>query len=181
MRMRGFLIGFATAVLALAGVVFLGGWYGLLPTTATVAPPGWETAFARHALHAAAARHAGHLPNPIMPTEGNLRAGMKLFRGDCAGCHGSPDQKDQSIGLYPPPTQFATHPPTLPEWQLFWIVRNGVRYSGMFTWGGQWGKDSSGRDVSDEKIWTVVTFLHHLDSLPPSVAAAWNAKQPGEP
>jgi hypothetical protein len=31
-------------------------------------------------------------------------------------------------------------------------------------------------DVSDEKIWTAVTFLKHLDSLRPAVAAEWNKK-----
>jgi hypothetical protein len=55
-------------------------------------------------------------------------------------------------------------------------VKNGVRYSGMFAWDGQWGKDSTGKDVTDQKIWTTVTFLKHLDSLPPSVAAAWHTK-----
>jgi len=168
--------GLATGVVTVPATVFIAGWLGLLPTQATSDPPAWETAFARHALHAAATRRAVHLTNPVIPTEANLRAGMKLFRGDCAGCHGSPTSAGQSSGLYPDPPQFVSHPPTLPEWQLFWIVKYGVRYSGMFAWDGQWGKDSNGRDVSDEKIWSVVTFLHRLDSLPPAVAAEWRAK-----
>ena len=28
--------------------------------------------------------------NPIPPTEANLMAGLKIFEGDCAGCHGTP-------------------------------------------------------------------------------------------
>jgi hypothetical protein len=59
---------------------------------------------------------------------------------------------------------------------LFWIVQGGVRYSGMFGWAGQFGKDASGKDVSDERIWTAVTFLTHLDSLPPMVDAEWRKK-----
>jgi hypothetical protein len=51
-----------------------------------------------------------------------------------------------------------------------------VRYSGMFGWAGQFGKDASGKDVSDERIWTAVTFLTHLDSLPPMVDAEWRKK-----
>jgi hypothetical protein len=46
----------------------------------------------------------------------------------------------------------------------------------MFWWEGSWGKDASGKDISDEKIWTVVTFLKHIDSLPPAVAAEWHKK-----
>jgi thiosulfate dehydrogenase len=164
--MRRFILGFAAGLATLPAMVLVAGLFGLLPTRSTATPPAWETAFARHALHAAAASHAPHLRNPVPPTESTLRAGMKFFRDQCAGCHGLPG-KDNSVGLYPDPPHFASHPPTLPDWQLYWIVKNGVRYSGMFAWDNE---------AADEKIWTVVTFLSHLDSLPPSVAAEWKAR-----
>jgi mono/diheme cytochrome c family protein len=164
--MRLFLLGLAAGLITLPAILFISGVLGWLPTGANATPSAWETAFARHALHAAAATHAPHLRNPVAPTDSNLRAGMKFFRGDCEGCHGSPVRQNDSVGLYPAPPHFASHPPRLPDWQLYWIVKNGVRYSGMFAWDGQ---------VADEKIWTVVTFLRHLDSLPPSVAADWRA------
>ena len=107
----GFALGLVAGVVTVPAVVFIAGWFGLLPTRATAVPPAWETAFARHALHAAATRRAAHLQNPVMPTEANLRAGMKLFRGDCAGCHGSPTSEGDPVGLYPEPPRFATHPP----------------------------------------------------------------------
>jgi mono/diheme cytochrome c family protein len=175
--MRRFWLGFGGGLVAVPVVLFVSGWFGLLPTSAIPAPSAWETAFARHALHAAA-RRADHLQNPVKATEANLRTGMKLFKDDCAGCHGSPAALEDSIPLYPRPPRLVAHPPKLPEWQLFWIVKHGVRYSGMFAWDGQWGKDSSGRAVSDEKIWTIVAFLHRLDSLPPAVTAEWRAKPP---
>jgi mono/diheme cytochrome c family protein len=129
------------------------------------------------ALAAAAARHAPHLSDPIAPTEANLLVGVKRCKDDCAGCHGSAAQLvDTGVGLYRDAPHFAKWPPREPDWQLFWIVKNGVRYSGMFAWDGQWGKDSTGKDVTDQKIWTTVTFLKHLDALPPSVAAEWHTK-----
>ena len=137
--MRNFIVGFTAGLATIPAVLFVLGLLGALPTRSTATPPAWETAFARHALHAAAAVHAPHLQNPVAPTDSTL---------------------------YPTPPRFATHPPTLPDWQLFWIVKNGVRYSGMFAWDNE---------AADEKIWTVVTVLHHLDSLPPSVAAEWKA------
>jgi mono/diheme cytochrome c family protein len=100
--------------------------------------------------------------------------GMKLFKSDCAGCHGTPNtasENEANVILYPNAPQFVLHPPRKPEHQLFWIVKRGVRHSGMFAWGGQFAPDSSGKDVSDEKIWTAVTFLTHLGSLPPAVDA----------
>ena len=53
---------------------------------------------------------------------------------------------------------------------MFWIVKHGVRYTGMGAWEGE---------MSDENIWMVVTFLNHLPNLPPEVQAEWRAQ--GQP
>jgi thiosulfate dehydrogenase len=177
--MRKFLLGFLVGILAIPMGAFVAAWMGWLPTNANATPGALEKAFMHLALDRAAARKAPHLANPIAPTEENLMAGMKLFKGDCAGCHGEPSDaaKREAEGiLYPSPPVFALHPPSKPDYQLFWIIKGGVRYSGMFWWEGQFGKDASGKDVSDEKIWTAVTFLRHIDSLPPAVAAEWKKK-----
>lgn len=177
--MRKFLLGLVVGILALPTCAFAVAWLGWLPTSAHAKPSALERAFAHLALDSAAARQAPHLANPIAPTEENLMAGMKLFKGDCAGCHGQPSNsasREAEGILYPSPPVFALHPPRKPDYQLFWIIKNGVRYSGMFWWDGSFGKDASGKDISDEKIWTAVTFLTHLDSLPPAVAAEWNKK-----
>jgi mono/diheme cytochrome c family protein len=165
--MRQFLLGLVIGVAILPVTIFIAGSFGWLATNSTATPPAWETSFARHALHAAAASHAPRLHNPVMVNDSTLRAGMKFFRDQCAGCHGTPG-REEPVGLYPEPPKFASHSPTLPDWQMFWIVEKGVRYSGMFAWRGQ--------GVDDEKIWTVVTFLHHLDSLPPDIAAEWRKR-----
>src|SRR5579863_4697388 len=120
--MRLFTFGFAGGVLSVPAVVLIGGWLGLLPTRATTTPPAWETAFARHALHVAAARQGRQLRDPVPPTEANLREGMKIFRGDCAGCHGSPTMTGAQGFLYPSPPDFSRHPPPLSAHQLSWIV-----------------------------------------------------------
>lgn len=176
--MRKFALGLVTGLLIIPVGAVLVAWLGFMPTIAKARPPAWEGRFAHMALMAAAARRAPQLTNPIPPTEANLLKGVKLFKGDCAGCHGSAAVTvDTSVGLYPDAPHFAKHHPRAPDWQLFWIVKNGVRYSGMFSWDGQWGKDSiTGKDSTDEKIWTTVTFLKHLDSLPPSVDAEWHKK-----
>jgi mono/diheme cytochrome c family protein len=179
--MRKFLLGFVVGIVTLPAGAFAAAWLGWLPTNANATPTALEQAFAHLALDRAAARRAPHLANPIAPTEENLMAGVKLFKGDCAGCHGDPnngEKRESENFLYPSPTVFALHPPRKPDYQLFWIIKNGVRYSGMFKWDGEFGKDASGKDISDEKIWTAVTFLTHLDSLPPAVAAEWHKKGP---
>jgi thiosulfate dehydrogenase len=177
--MRKFLLGFAFGLLALPLAVISVARLGLLPINANASPSNLETSFAQMALDASAARHAPHLSDPIVPSEENLMAGLKLFKNDCAGCHGTPNtarENEANVNLYPNAPQFALHPPRKPDYQLFWIVKGGVRYSGMFAWAGQFAPDASGKDVSDEKIWSAVTFLTHLDSLPPAVDAEWHKK-----
>ena len=61
--------------------------------------------------------------------------------------------------------QFAQNAPGRPDWQMFWIVKHGVRYSGMAAWDGE---------IPDEKIWQMVTFLSRLRNLPPDVEADWH-------
>jgi mono/diheme cytochrome c family protein len=173
------LVGFLAGLLALPIGVLIAARLGLLPVGSNASPSRLENSLAHMALNASAARQAPHIANPVAPTEENLMAGEKLFANDCAGCHGTPDsaaKNEADVILYPNAPQFALHPPDKPDYQLFWLVRGGIRYSGMFAWGGQFRPDASGKDPSDEKIWTAVTFLTHLNSLPPAVNAEWHKK-----
>jgi len=75
-----------------------------LPTNANATPSTLEKAFGHLALDRAAAQHAPHLVNPIAPTEENLMAGIRLFKGDCAGCLGDPNnaaKREAENFLYP--------------------------------------------------------------------------------
>ena len=177
--MTKFLVGVLAGILVFPTLVLLVARLGLFPISANTSPAVWESAFAKMALNASARRNAPHVPNPIEPSEENLMTGSKLFKNDCAGCHGTPEtatKNESEVTLYPNAMQFALHPPHKPDYELFWIVKGGIRYTGMFAWGGQFAPDASGKDVSDEKIWTIVTFLTHLDSLPPAVNADWHRK-----
>src|ERR1700722_14231148 len=114
--MRQFTVGVLTGLVAVPALLFVWAWFGLFPTNANATPPGWETALARHALHAGIARRAPHLDNPIAPTEANLIAGMRPYKDGCAGCHGTTvTTSTREPSLYPDAPAFARHPPTLPD------------------------------------------------------------------
>lgn len=167
--------GFALGILVLPATALLLACLGFLPAVAVVEPPRWERAFAELALNSYVARHAPHLANPVAPTNEKLLAGLAVFRDACSGCHGDPNGGSQyGASFYPRVPQFALNPPQNPDWQLFWIVKNGVRYSGMSAWEGQWHHDKA---TSDDRIWKVVTFLSRLNSLPPAVDAEWHRRQ----
>jgi mono/diheme cytochrome c family protein len=170
--MRGFLLGLVMGILLVPAAGLASAWLGLLPANANAVVPDWEREVATMARDHYVERSAPLVTNPVAATNANLLAGMKIFKDGCAGCHGDPNAtSDYGASFYPKAPQFALHPPQQPDYQLFWIVKNGVRYSGMSAWDGQWGKD-----VSDDKIWKVVTFLSHLESLPPGVDAQWRRK-----
>jgi mono/diheme cytochrome c family protein len=171
--MRNFFFGLIIGLTALPVAALVMGSLGRLQVQATAEPPRWEKAFAQRAFDASVARHAERLQNPIAPTEENLLAGLIMFRNNCSGCHGDSDQRSVwgTAGFYPRVPQFGFEHPTKPDWQMFWIVKHGVRNSGMGAW-----KDL----VGEEKIWQVVTFLSKLDSLPPTVAARWQKQSPPE-
>jgi mono/diheme cytochrome c family protein len=89
------------------------------------------------------------LQNPVQPNSGNLRVGMKIYRDNCVGCHGDSGKPShwETTGFYSRVPQFALEPPLKPDWQMFWILKRGVRYTGMGAWEGE---------MSDDNIWTVV-------------------------
>lgn len=174
--MRRLLVGWLLGILTLPMLALGMARLGLLPARADGTPPAWEQAVAQMALHGYVARHAPRVVNPIAATNENLLAGMKIFREACSGCHGDPSAtSDYGASFYPRVPQFAKRPPRLPDYQLFWIIRNGVRYSGMSAWNRQWENDAA---TSDDHIWKVALFLSRLDALPPAVDAAWRQQQP---
>jgi mono/diheme cytochrome c family protein len=128
------------------------------------------------ALHNYIKRNAPHIANPIAATDENLLAGLKVFKTACSGCHGDPSaQGDDGASHYPNVPQFARFPPRLPDYQLFWVIKNGVRFSGMSAWDRQWDNNQA---KSDDQIWKAALFLSRLDTLPPAVDAAWRGKLP---
>jgi hypothetical protein len=93
--------------------------------------------------------------------------GMKFYRDGCAGCHGDADNPSVSVtrSFYPRVSQFGVDPPQVgSECQAFWILKNGVRYTGMGDWSGL---------ASDDELWKVSLFLSRIESLPLTVATEW--------
>jgi len=171
--MRRFVFGLLLGVFLIPLAAVIASLFGWVSVTATSDPPRWESFLARKAFAASVARQAPRLQNPIAPTSANLMFGMKFYRDDCAGCHGDAGKPSQwgTTDFYPRVPQFDSEPPVKPDWQMFWIVKHGVRYTGMGAWDAL---------TSDDNIWKTVTFLSHLKDLPPDVEVAWRGQRPGK-
>jgi mono/diheme cytochrome c family protein len=127
------------------------------------ATPGkMETMMARKARHMAIPEGARKRQNPIADTTENLRDARLHFADHCAICHSNDGSGDTMIGrnLYPkPPDLRAEETQKLADGELFWIIENGVRFTGMPAFGGMHG--------SEDDSWKLVRFIRHLPQLSP--------------
>jgi mono/diheme cytochrome c family protein len=164
--MRNFILGIVIAILVLLigslGVALL----GFLPTWANSAPPEIERHIAMSALDNSVERHAPRVNNPVPPTDENLIEGLKIYTMNCALCHGGIDRQPSALGksFYPPPPSLILHPPDDPEWRVFYVIRTGVRYTGMPAWD---------KTLSEPDLWKLTAFLTRVDKLPPAVQDYW--------
>lgn len=172
--MRNFFLGIVITILVLLigtlGLALL----GFLPTRANSVPPPMEIHLAMSALDNSVERHAPRVNNPVLPTDENLIAGMKIYTMNCALCHGGIDLQPSALekSFYPPPPSLILHPPDDPEWHLFYVIRNGVRYTGMPAWD---------KSLSDPDIWKLTAFLTRIEKLPPAVQEFWKKSSGATP
>jgi mono/diheme cytochrome c family protein len=164
--MRHFILGHINAfvLLGLGGLVIAE--FGLMPTNADSSPPAVERRVATSALDAAMNRRASHLSNPIPSSDENLIDGMKIYTANCAVCHGTLDNQPSPLehSFYPPVPQLVRDPVDDPQWHTYYVVRNGIRYTGMPSWR---------HALSEEDMWKVTGFLSQVETLPPAVQVYW--------
>lgn len=161
-----------TLTVALVGAYLLAR-SGLIPANADAVPGSLETWMARTSLDATLRRDAPTGRNPVEATEQNLLNGVRLFAENCAVCHGSGKQAASpspiAKGLYQKPPQMATDGvEDDSEGVSFWKIKHGIRLTGM---------PSFAYSLSDQQIWTLATFLKHMDKLPPAVQQSWEQVQ----
>jgi mono/diheme cytochrome c family protein len=154
------------AVLALVGSFLLSAFV-LRGFSARDEPSGVEAFVARRLRHLAVPVAAREAENPITLNDDVLAEGRAHFADHCALCHGNDGRGDTPIGrnLYPrAPDMQAADTQTLSDGELFYIIENGVRLTGMPAWGGSGSHD-------DEASWQLVHFIRHLPELTPAELA----------
>ena len=128
--------------------------------SARATPTAMETMLARNARHLAIPANARDEHNPIPPSEETLKGARAHFADHCAACHANDGSGDTMYGkgLYPkPPDLRLAQTQELSDGELFWIIENGVRFTGMPAFGGGHG--------SQEDSWKLVLFIRHLPQL----------------
>ena len=125
-----------------------------------------ETRVARTIRGFAIPREVKARPNPIGTSADELKPGVEHFARYCAMCHGN-DGSGQGAaigrGLFPkPPDMRAEATQRLTDGEIFYIIENGVRFTGMPAFGT--GKP----DPAGEKLaWQLVRFVRHVPQITP--------------
>jgi mono/diheme cytochrome c family protein len=181
MKNRHFLLGATTTVgiVALSFLIigFLLVRVGVAPTNADAMPSALESNLLTAALRASISRNAAR-QNWVAGkvTNDDLIDGSQIYESLCAQCHGHLNGRATTLGsaFYPPAPDLHAHPTSYSESELFWVVKHGIRNTGMPSWS---------RLLSDDDIRKVVAVLRRIDSLPPDVreeAKSESAKTDGD-
>lgn len=123
-------------------------------------PTALEVMMAREARHMAIPKSARKVQNTVPDTPENLRDARLHFADHCAICHANDGSGDTLFGrnLYPkPPDVRQQQTQDLSDGEIFWIIENGVRFTGMPAFGGAHGPE--------EDSWKLVRFIRHLPQL----------------
>jgi len=160
MKRRTLVIIVAVMLLGLVVAVAASFLHDGLSSRAT--PGKLETMVARKARRLALPANARLAQNPVLASAEELRDARLHFADHCAICHAN-DGSGKSVigdGLYPkPPDLRLPETQNLTDGELFWIIENGVRFTGMpaFSNGGEHGGTLDS--------WKLVHFIRHLPHL----------------
>ncbi len=162
-------VGVATSVTAV--------WFVSQGISARSAPGRLETAVARRLRAAAIPRTARTLNSPVPASPESSSEGLEHFADHCAVCHANDGSGDTEMGrgLYPrPPDLRRPATQSLTDGELFYIIENGVRLTGMPAWG-------DGTSAGERASWHLVQFVRRLPSLTPEDIARMQELNPKSP
>lgn len=162
--------------LALVGLAAIAGGVWLFQQgIGTRTPPGSiEITVARTARRAMVPAADRARQNPEPGTSENLRSGLEHWADHCASCHANDGSGQTEIGqgLYPRPPdmrQLATQ--NLTDGELFYIIENGIKMTGMPAWG-------NGTPEGAQASWHLVQLIRRLPQLTESELAEMEELNP---
>lgn len=160
--MKGFLFG-----VLIGAILFAGGLYyyfvsGSAPAAVADPPMMMERRMANRSLDAHIEKANISAP-PFQPSEDNFVAAAKLYKDQCAGCHGLPNQPPPAIAgnMYPDATLLFKGKGVTddPPQESYWKIKNGIRLTGM---------PSFKAILDDTQIWQLALLVANADKLPDS-------------
>jgi mono/diheme cytochrome c family protein len=178
MKPKSYVRTLVLVVLALVGIGLLTGAY--IVTTGVSArpqPSRLEAVTARTVRSIAIRARVRGVTNPVPVGDAVVKEGMEHFADHCAVCHGNDGSGDTEMGrgLYPrAPDMRLLATQNLSDGELFYIIENGVRLTGMPAW-------STGTKEGETSSWHLVHFIRHLPKLSEEEVALMESLNPKSP
>src|SRR5713101_9546437 len=161
--LKGLILGILLGVLLIGGGVYFYFSSGRAPIATSAPPMPLEKTLARIGLHA----YLDKLPHPepqVPADEANLISGAKVYKEQCATCHGLPGEPKSAValGMYPAPPQLfqGTGVTDDDAWESYWKAENGIRMTGMPGF-----KDR----LTETQIWQVSVLVKNADKITEAV------------
>jgi mono/diheme cytochrome c family protein len=162
-------------LVGIAAVAFLKA--GASGFSARAEPSVLERWIARQARKMALPAAAKARNNPIADSPEVLAAARAHWADHCAACHSNNGSGDAEMGkhMYPrAPDMRQPDTQNLSDGELFYIIQNGIRLTGMPSWGSGAGHD-------EQDSWKLVRFIRHLPSLTSEEAGEMQKLNPKSP
>ena len=156
------LLGLLAGVLAAGVVVLYAGFYNVAATHQHLRPTFWVL---KTGLRESVQRQARDIVAPPLVEPALVRRGLALYDAQCVQCHGAPGVAPQpfALGLLPVPTNLAHMVRERSPAELYWVVKNGIKMTGMPAWEFR---------LAERDLWAVVAFLLELPQVAPDQYAA---------
>ena len=166
-------------LLALATVIgAVGVWVFVSRGVSAKEQPGKVEEFlATRVRNLAIVRRAKSLTNPVEYSEEGIADARAHFADHCATCHGNDGSGDTEMGrgMWPKvPDMRLARTQNLSDGELFWIIENGVRFTGMPAWG-------NGTKEGETASWQLVHFVRRLPKLTPAEIEEMETLNPKPP
>jgi mono/diheme cytochrome c family protein len=160
------------AVILLEIIALIIGAYSGIPDVSAAKPEGsiaeWFLNTTKdHSIHSRAAS----IVVPPLSDSSLIATGFGHYNEMCVTCHGAPGKEPDELaqGLNPPAPDLVTSITDLSPAEMFLIVKNGIKMTGMPAWG---------TSHPDSAIWAMVAFLQRLQTLTPETYKAFENSQP---
>jgi mono/diheme cytochrome c family protein len=173
---RWFFMGvlFSAIVAMSAGVVLIRQSRGFSAREQPTAMERWVAGKARTMAIPADAKSR---MNPIGNSPEVMEAARAHWADHCASCHANDGSGDTVLGknLYPPaPDMRLPDTQQLTDGELFYIIQNGIRLTGMPAWG-------NGTAHDEEDSWKLIHFIRHLPQITVEEKKAMEKMNPKSP
>ena len=149
---------FVLAALAAVALLWIASMQFSFPS-ARQAPSATEEALTRRLRSWAVPKASRNAPNPFTSSPELLQESARHFADHCASCHGNDGSGATEMGrnFFPRVPDMRAEPTQrLSDGELYYIIHNGIRWTGMPAWGEL---------SNDMDSWKLVLFIRHLPQL----------------